>query len=157
MVFNYKIPLFLIFIIMKSSSLHPLVEKFFTEYEKNIQSNGPQYVASQYANSIMIAMPKGVYAFKNEEFVKMLPNRKDFFDKTGLQSSNIVSVEEIDHDENYFLIKVIWNFKFKQKTHYFEVKNSATYVLRKNGDSLHIIFQLDHEDLMEKASNHNFA
>jgi len=127
------------------------IQKFFEEYQKSIEQ-GPQIAAAQYADPIMIATPKGAYTFKNEDFIKMLPGRKDFFDKTGLKSSHIVSLEEMSDDQFYCIIKAIWSFEFKKDGS--EAKNiqvPTTYILRKEKDSFKIIFQLDHEDLIEKS------
>lgn len=152
MVFNDKIPLFFKFMIMNHILSQP-VKKFFEEYERNVNDSDPQCIASQYGDLVMIATPKGAYAFKNEDFLKMLPNRKQFFDKIGLKSPHIVSLEETEQGPYHFLVKAVWNFRFeKEPKKLFDIQASSTYILRKDGDLLRIIFQLDHEDLMERIS-----
>jgi hypothetical protein len=153
MVFNYKIPLFFQFKIMNNPS-NLAVNKFFEEYEKAVNGVNSEFIPSHCGDSLMIAMPKGAYAFKKEEFLKMVPNRKQFFDTTGLKSSHILSLEEIRRDQHYVLIRAVWNFQFeKAPAKPFDVQVSSTYVLRKEGDSFIIVFQLDHDDIMEKITN----
>ena len=82
----------------------------------------------------------------------MLPNRKEFFEKTGLKFSKIVQINETSNDQFHVIVKAIWSFHFeKSDSASLDVEVPSTYVLRKTNDSMKIIFQLDHEDLMEKA------
>ena len=140
---------------MHKKTVSASVQNFFDKYEKNINTQGSDKATSQYGDSIMIATPQGAYAFKKEDFIKVLPARKQFFDATGFESSNIVSLSELENDEFYFLVKAVWNFKFKKdQDGTFDIQVASTYILQKNNDSLKIIFQLDHEDLMKKIKNH---
>ncbi len=136
-------------------SVSTAVKKFFEDYETNINAGGSEFITKAYGDPVMIAMPKGSYAFTNEAFRKMIPNRKQFFDATGLKSSSISSLEELSGDESFFIVKTVWNFHFeKNPGKPFDVRTASTYVLRKEGDSPRIIFQLDHEDLKEKIQGH---
>jgi hypothetical protein len=134
-------------------TLNTELKKFFLEYEGSVNGQG-SHAAVSYGEPVMIATTKGAYAFKNEDFLRLLPKRKQFFEKTGLKSSRIVSLEGVDLAPNYFLVKAIWNFDFeKEKMKPFTVQAASTYILFKNDDQLRIVFQLDHEDLMEKVKN----
>lgn len=102
----------------------------------------------------MFGNAQGVQVVKKEDFVKVLPQRKDFMKTAGLLSSRVDSVETSTLDSKYILVKTVWNMSF-QATSRDEVtrKTSATYVLSAVGNSFEIVFQLDHQDLMKIVQN----
>jgi hypothetical protein len=100
----------------------------------------------------MFGNPKGVQVVKKEDFVKVLPRRKDFMKTAGLLASRVDSVEACPLDSKYLLVKTVWNMRFRvNPTQGHEVvrKTAATYILSTMGDSFEIPFQLDHQDLMK--------
>ena len=100
----------------------------------------------------MFAGPQGVQAIKKEDFLKVLPKRKDFFKMVGLTSSKIQRLEETRLDTNYIMVKAYWKMQFeKDPAHPITDEISATYILSQQGDSLRIVFQLDHQDLMKRV------
>lgn len=134
-----------------NNTIDPQIKKFFDEYQSNINTGNPETATLQYGDPIMIATPKGAYTFTNEEFLKLLPGRKQFFETTGLKSTKVISLEEISSDQTYFIIKAIWKFHFeKNPSKPSDIEVGTTYILRKEDETIRIIFQLDHEDLMEK-------
>jgi len=98
----------------------------------------------------MFGNPQGVQAVRKEDFVKVLPRRKEFLKTAGLLSSGIDTVEASTLDSKYVLVKTAWKMNFRG-TNPNEVtrKISATYVLSNIGESFEIVLQLDHQDLMK--------
>jgi hypothetical protein len=97
----------------------------------------------------MFANPQGVQVVKKEDFVKVLPRRKDWMKAAGLLSSRIDSVESSKLDSKYTLVKTVWNMRVQAKNgHDMSGSTSATYILSTIGDSFQIVFQVDHQDLM---------
>ena len=85
---------------------------------------------------------------KKEDFVKVLPRRKDFMKAAGLLSSRVDSVETSELDSKYMLVKTVWNMSFRANNGDAVTRKSlATYVLSTIADSFEIVFQLDHQDL----------
>ena len=125
------------------------VEEFFRRYEQANNDFDVQLIATLYADTFMFGNQQGVQAVKKEDFVKVLPRRKDFMKTAGLSSSRIDSLEASTLDSIYILVKTVWNMSFRGNNGG-EVtrKTSATYVLSTIGDSFEIVFQVDHQDLM---------
>lgn len=125
-------------------------EEFFRLYEQANRDFDVQLIAKLYADTFMFGNPQGVQAVKKEDFVKVLPRRKEFMKTAGLLSSRLDSVQASTLDSKYVLVKTVWNMSFRG-THADEVtrKTSATYILSNTGESLEIVLQLDHQDLMK--------
>jgi ketosteroid isomerase-like protein len=126
------------------------VEQFFRRYEQANNDFDVQLIAKLYADTFMFGNPQGVQAVKKEEFIKVLPRRKDFMKTAGLVSSRVDSAEASTLDSKYILVRTVWNMRFRTNNGD-EVarKTSATYILSSSGDSFEIVFQLDHQDLMK--------
>src|ERR671931_145383 len=126
------------------------VEGFFRRYVQAHNDFNVQLIAKLYADTFMFGNPQGVQAVKKEDFIKVLPRRKDFMKTAGLLSSRVDSAEGSTLDSKYILVKTVWNMRFRTNNGD-EVtrKTLATYVLSTVGDSLEIVFQLDHQDLMK--------
>jgi ketosteroid isomerase-like protein len=126
------------------------VEEFFRRYEQANNDFDVQLIAKLYADTFMFGNPQGVQAVKKEEFIKVLPRRKDFMKTAGLVSSRVDSAEASALDSKYILVRTVWNMRFRTNNGD-EVarKTSATYILSSSGDSFEIVFQLDHQDLMK--------
>jgi hypothetical protein len=126
------------------------VEEFFRRYEQANTDFDVQLIAQLYGDTFMFGNPQGVQAVKKEEFIKVLPRRKDFMKTAGLVSSRVDSAQASTLDSKYILVRTVWNMRFRTNNGD-EVarKTSATYILSSSGDSFEIVFQLDHQDLMK--------
>ena len=126
------------------------VEEFFRSYEQANNDFDVQLIAKLYAETFMFGNPQGVQAVKKEEFIKVLPRRKDFMKTAGLVSSRVDSAEASTLDSKYILVKTVWNMLFRTSNGGAVArKTSATYILSSSGDSFEIVFQVDHQDLMK--------
>jgi hypothetical protein len=129
-------------------------EEFFRFYEQANRDFDVQLIAKLYADTFMFGTPQGVQAVRKEDFVKVLPRRKEFMKTAGLLYSRIDSVQASTLDSRYVLVKTVWKMNFRG-TNANEVtrKISATYVLSNIGESYEIVLQLDHQDLMKIVQN----
>lgn len=111
-------------------------------------------IAACYANLFMFGGPEGVQCVKKEDFLKVLPRRKDFFRSQGLVSSKIDSLEVSVLDSKYTLVRVIWNMAFDRgASEPIHRQNAASYILSRTHDRLEIVFQIDHQDLAKRAQD----
>jgi hypothetical protein len=100
----------------------------------------------------MFGGPAGVQCVKKEDFLKVLPQRKEFFRSRGLVSSNIDSLAASTLDSNYTLVKVVWNMCFdRSASEPIYSQNTASYILSGANDRLQIVFQIDHQDLTKRV------
>jgi len=127
------------------------VKSFFTDYETANAIFNVEQIAACYADVFMFGGPEGVRCVKKEDFLKVLPRRKEFFRSRGLVSSNIDSLEASTLDSKYTLVKAIWNMRFARGlSQPIYSQNAASYILSRTDNGLQIIFHLDHQDLAKR-------
>ena len=130
------------------------VREFFDGYEKANAEFDIRNIAALYADVFMFGGPQGVQCVKKEDFVRVLPKRKEFFRSVGLVSSKIESLEASNLDSKYVLVKAVWKLRFESSTGlHVDSENSTTYILARTDDSFQIVVQLDHQDLMKKVQD----
>jgi hypothetical protein len=129
-------------------------QAFFEEYEKVISDADVSKIAEQYADVFLFGGPQGVQCVKKDDFLKVLPRRKEYFASMGLLSSKVTSVDELNLDATYLLARTRWKMAFRQPNGMKkEIETSATYVLEKRNGKLAIVFQIDHQDLAVKVKD----
>src|SRR5215469_12785458 len=116
------------------------IQEFFRRYEQANNDFDVQLIATLYADTFLFGNPQGVQAVKKEDFVKVLPRRKDFMKAAGLLSSRVDSVEPSALDTKYTLVKSAWNMSFRASNGDDVTRQTlATYVLSTVGDSFEIV------------------
>lgn len=134
------------------NELNVEVKEFFERYERANAEFEVQRIAALYADVFLFGNPEGVQSVKKEDFVRVLPKRKEFFRSVGLLSSKIESLEASKLDSKYVLVQAVWQMRFERRTgEPLDSQNSTTYILSAVGDSFQIVFQIDHQDLMKKV------
>ena len=89
---------------------------------------------------------------KKEDFLKVLPRRKEFFRSRGLVSSSIDSLSASTLDARYTLVKVVWKMRFERNaSEPIYSENAASYVLSESNSLFQIVLQIDHQDLTKKV------
>jgi len=129
-----------------------VVKSFFTRYEAANSIFDVEQIADCYAEVFMFGGPDGVRCVKKEDFLKVLPRRKEFFRSRGLVSSSIDSLTASSLDARYTLVKVVWKMRFERNaSEPMYSENAASYVLSESNGPLQIVFQIDHQDLTKKV------
>lgn len=132
------------------NTISPNVQNFFEAFEGNLEASDPALVASQYGDVFMFAGPQGTQAVKKDDFLRVIPKRAGFFKSVGLTSSTIQGLEETRLDNHYLLVKAQWSMRFEVGERSTTVDGiAATYLLHQQAGQLQIVFQLDHQDLMQ--------
>jgi hypothetical protein len=138
-------------IVREMSNENAEVSSFFTDYEAANAIFDVEQIAACYADTFMFGGPEGVRCVKKEDFLKVLPRRKEFFRSRGLVSSRIDFLEASALDPKYTLVKVIWNMQFARGlSQPIYSQNAASYILSRTDNRLQIVFQLDHQDLAKR-------
>ena len=139
-------------IVQRMSNENTELKSFFTRYEAANAIFDVEQVAAFYAEVFMFGGPEGVQCVKKEDFLKVLPRRKEFFRSRGLVSSNIDSLAASTLDSNYTLVKVVWNMRFdRSASEPIYSQNAASYILSGANDRFQIVFQIDHQDLTKRV------
>jgi ketosteroid isomerase-like protein len=124
------------------------VKEFFWLYERANSSSDVSAIGGLYADTFMFGGPNGVQAVKKEDFLKVIPKMKAHFSSMGLSETQLQTVEANPLDSKYVLAKVAWGMNFRNSSGSKHLEAFATYVLvRGQGNSLSIVFQIDHQDL----------
>ena len=127
------------------------VKSFFARYEAANAIFDVEQIAACYSDVFMFGGPDGVQCVKKEDFLKVLPRRKEFFRSRGLVSSNIDSLTATTLDSKYTLAKVVWNMRFdRSASGPISSQNTASYILSGVNDHFQIVFQIDHQDLTKR-------
>jgi hypothetical protein len=128
------------------------VREFFNNYAKATGPFDLAFFGSAYGDTFMFAGPSGTQTVKLDDFLRVLPKRQAFFEAVGLKSSTIQSLEETRLDDDYVMVKAHWRMRFEKDAERRVVdESSATYILRRRDGSMRIVFQLDHQDLTQRA------
>src|SRR5215469_1113964 len=144
-------------IVQRMSNGNPDVKLFFTRYEAANAAFDVEQIGACYAEVFMFGGPEGVQCVKKEDFMKVLPRRKEFFRSRGLASSNVDSLEASTLDSKYTLVKVVWNMRFDRAgSEPIHSQNAASYILSRTNDSFQIAFQIDHQDLTKRLRELGF-
>ena len=134
------------------------VKCFFARFEAANAAFDVEQLAACYAEVFMFGGPAGVQCVKKEDFLKILPRRKEFFRSRGLVSSAIDSLEASMLDQKYILAKVVWNMRFDRGTSQpLHSQNASSYVLSLVDQGFQIVFQIDHQDLTKKLQELGLA
>ena len=138
-------------IVLRMSNENTEVKSFFTRYEAANTIFDVEQIGACYAEVFMFGGPGGVQCVKKEDFLKVLPRRKEFFRSRGLVSSNSDSLAVSTLDSKYTLVKVVWVMRFdRSATEPIFSQNAASYILSRANDSFQIVFQIDHQDLTKR-------
>ncbi|HKD51189.1 MAG TPA: nuclear transport factor 2 family protein [Candidatus Acidoferrum sp.] len=128
------------------------VQAFFEQYEEAISSTDPSKIGALYADFFLFGGPQGVQCVKKEDFLKVIPRRKEYFSSIGLLGSTVTSVDQIRLDSRYLLVRTAWKMTFSHSTDVKkEIEASASYLLEQKDGGLAIVFQIDHQDLAARA------
>jgi hypothetical protein len=145
-------------IVRQMSITNAEVKSFFARYETADAIFDVEQIAACYADAFMFGGPEGVQCVKKEDFLKVLPRRKEFFRSRGLVSSNIDSLEGSTLDSKYTLVRVTWTMRFDRgASEPIYSQNAASYILSRTDDRFQIVFQIDHQDLGKRLQELGLA
>jgi len=129
------------------------IQQFFHRYEEANAEFDVQKIAACYANVFLFGGPAGIQVVRKEDFVKVLPRRKEFFRSSGLVSSKIGNLEISALDSRYTLTRTAWRMRFERApAEPLESENFATYILSATDAGFEIVFQIDHQDLAKRVA-----
>jgi hypothetical protein len=132
------------------SSTPTVTREFFDQYARNRSALDIGLITSQYADSFMVADPKGARVAEKPAVVAAFPRGKEFLRGLGYQSTKVVSLDETRLDEHYVLARVrfVWRFE-KTPAKPIDVEVDSTFILHVDHDALTIVFQQEREDFQE--------
>jgi ketosteroid isomerase-like protein len=131
---------------------------FFERYERANSESDISGIADLYADVFLFGGPQGVQSVKKEDFLKLIPRRKEHFKSLGLLDSKVTALEELNLDAKYVLAKTVWRMTFQKATGgTTDTESAATYILERKDNTLQIVFQIDHQDLRTRVKELGLA
>jgi len=125
--------------------------EFLAGYQKALADNNAEAIGELYAENFMFADPHGVRPVARAPFLAVVPKRKQLFDALGLKKTDLTAAEEETLSDGYRMVRATWTMHFEKDGKAVESINKATYILQEHEGKLQIVFQLDHQDLTERA------
>src|ERR1700741_4313260 len=90
----------------------------------------PEAMAAQFGEMFLAAGPQGANCVRREDFARILPQRKELFDRLGLKKTELVAMEVSMLDARFALAKTRWRFEFERMGHdSIGVLVNSTYML----------------------------
>lgn len=128
------------------------VQAFFKAYETATSSQDLSLIEALYSETFMLGSPQGTSVVKRDGFLNVLAQRSGFLRSIGWSYTRIETIQETRLDERYTLVNLVWMMRF-EKADAQPIFNptAASYILSREGGELRIVFQIDHQDLAQRA------
>jgi hypothetical protein len=128
----------------------PVVQQFFDHYARSRTEMDVDRIASQYADSFMMAGPTGARAVEKSAILGAFTSGQAFLKASGHKSTGVLSLDETQLDQQYVLVRAqfVWRFE-KAPAQPIEVTINSTFVLYSGSGAPRIVFQHEHEDFQQ--------
>ena len=126
------------------------IKKFFEEVELASNTLDLTLIDAQFADQFIFADPHGTRVVEKQNFLAFLPQRREFFQSIGHQSTKVLSLDETQLDDQYTMVKAHFLMTFQKASgETAEANVDSTYFLFMKGDAPKIVMHMEHEDLKE--------
>ena len=128
----------------------PVVQEFFDQYARSRTEMDVDRIASQYADSFMMAGPSGARTAEKSAILAAFASGQTFLKASGNESTGVVSLEETRLDQQYVLVRAqfVWRFA-KEPAQPKDVTINSTLVLYSGSGAPMIVFQHEREDFQQ--------
>jgi hypothetical protein len=125
------------------------IQTFFEDFERNSNSGEMRALISQFADSFMVAGPRGTQTVDTATFALALPKRRKLFDDLGCHSTVLLSLQETRLDGRYVMVETQWGMKFGHgEASVEDIVVGSTFIVNTVDNQLKIVFYLSHQDIM---------
>lgn len=126
------------------------VRAFFDRFEQASDSLDVDTIAALFAEVFMSADPNGVTVVPRDAFVAALPQRQKLFDRMGASAIRLTALTENRLDEHHVLVHTQWAADLRDPSQA-PLELSSSFLLRQDGESLTVVFYLNHQDILALA------
>jgi len=126
------------------------VRAFFDRFERASDTLDVDTVATQLAEIFMNADPNGVAAVPRDAFLAALPQRQKLFDGMGVRALRLTELAETWLDDSSVLVHSRWAADLLNASRA-PLALSSSFILRREGQSLAVVFYLNHQDILSLA------
>jgi hypothetical protein len=127
-------------------TLRDEVQAFLDDYQAAINANDLDAIGALYGEAFLFGAPQGAQPVKRNDFLRVIPKRREYFQTLGLTSSRIIGFDATPVSDHYVSATVSWILPFDRAAGP-PIACVATYILHRLDGRLVIVAQLDHQDL----------
>ena len=133
----------------------PSTRAFFERYARARSTRDVDLIASQYADSFMLADPNGARVVQKASLLAVFPNGLQLLRAHGHTSTNLRSLSEEVVDEHYRFVRAqfVWCFE-NPGVPAIEVGVDATFMVYANESRTMIVFQQERQDFRDALRSH---
>jgi len=128
------------------------MKTFLENYERANSVGDFSALSDLYADQFIFASPNGSQNIKKEDFLKVIPKRKQFFLSIGLKETKLGTFSFSELDEFYIQIKAQWEMTIQIPKGNAVLIVESTYIVENRAGVSRIVLQIDHQDLMAKVN-----
>ena len=128
------------------------VRAFYDRFERASDTLDVDTFAMQFAEVFMSADPNGVKAVPRDGFLAALPRRQKLFDQIGVSAIRLTELTETRLDDSYLLVHTQWAADLRDPSQP-PLALSSSFILRRDGESLAVVFYLNHQDIVALAQS----
>jgi ketosteroid isomerase-like protein len=130
---------------MSELTLDGQVKGFFDTFAAASDRLEVDRLAELFAETFLAADPAGVQPVPRQAFLRALPRRAELFAAAGIDRMVLDDLQCHPLDGTYVLARTDW--RGERATASDPVRLSSTFILRRDGDQLRVVFYLNHQDL----------
>lgn len=135
---------------MEATSIR--MTEFIESFERS-RSDGAEAARALYAETFLAGGPEGARCIRAEDFLKLLANRKEMFERAGYRRTELAGVSETPLDWRYSLARTKWRMWFEQTGGPEQaVDVESTFLVDFGGGAPRILAYLAHHDAVKAAN-----
>ncbi len=130
-------------------STEAAVEEFFHAYEHNSDVGNIPELLTQFGDSFLAAGPDGAQCVRGEDFARVLPKRKQFFDGLGCRTTELIGLQQTPLDDRHVVAQTTWRMTFARADGSQDpVEVVSTFLVDAGPGGCRILVYLAHQDIM---------
>jgi hypothetical protein len=130
------------------------IARFLESFAQKSNSGDLSQQVAQFAGTFLAAGPQGARCVTADDFARALPKRKQLLDSLGLQSSTLLSQNEIPLSDRFVLVQTQWQMTFSHlNAGPRQILAGSTFIVDTESDEFKIVFYLANQDIEKLAKS----
>jgi hypothetical protein len=122
---------------------------FFERFQSLGVASDIERLAAMYAESVMIAGPKGTQVVSSTDLQRAVPKRRQLLESVGHQDTALVGFEETALTDRYALVRAQFRWHFQAPSgEPVTVTLPSTFIVDRGGDSPCIVLYMNEQDVV---------
>jgi hypothetical protein len=122
---------------------------FFERFQSLSAASDVDKLARMYAESVMIAGPKGAHVVNSADLQRAIPKRRQLLESVGYQDTALVGFEETTLTDRYALVRAQFRWYFQAANgEQATVTLPSAFIVDRGGDSPRIVLYMNEQDVV---------